>query len=63
MSMRVVTAICRMFQSMAKSLRIPMERFYITIHKYRNISSASCGIALDTAARDHKLMLIKNYSI
>lgn len=45
----------RMFQSMAKSLKIPMERFYITIHKYGNISSASCAIAFDEAARDGSL--------
>jgi len=42
----------RMFQSMAKNLKIPMERFYVTIHKYGNISSASCAISLDEAARD-----------
>jgi 3-oxoacyl-[acyl-carrier-protein] synthase-3 len=41
----------RMFQSMAKSLNIPMERFYLTLHKYGNISSASCAIALDEAVR------------
>jgi len=42
----------RMFQSMAKSLKIPMEKFYITIGRYGNISSASCTIALDEAVRD-----------
>ncbi|MDF1593933.1 MAG: ketoacyl-ACP synthase III [Desulfobacterales bacterium] len=42
----------RMFQSIAKSLHIPMEKFYITLHKYGNISSASCAIALDEAIRD-----------
>jgi 3-oxoacyl-[acyl-carrier-protein] synthase III len=42
----------RMFQSMAKSLKLPMERFYVTLHKYGNISSASCAIALDEAVRD-----------
>lgn len=42
----------RMFQSMAKTLKVPMERFYLTIHKYGNISSASCAIALDEAVRD-----------
>jgi len=42
----------RMFQSIAKSLHIPMEKFYITLHKYGNISSASCAIALDEAVRD-----------
>jgi 3-oxoacyl-[acyl-carrier-protein] synthase-3 len=42
----------RMFQSMAKSLHLPMDRFYITLHKYGNISSASCAIAFDEAVRD-----------
>ena len=42
----------RMFQSIAKSLHIPMEKFYITLQKYGNISSASCAIALDEAVRD-----------
>ncbi len=42
----------RMFQSMSKSLKIPMEQFYVTLNKYGNISSASCAIALDEAVRD-----------
>jgi 3-oxoacyl-[acyl-carrier-protein] synthase-3 len=42
----------RMFQSIAKTLRVPMEKFYVTLHKYGNISSASCAIALDEAVRD-----------
>ena len=42
----------RMFHTIAKSLDIPMDRFYLTIHKYGNISSASCAIALDEAVRD-----------
>lgn len=42
----------RMFQSMAKSMKVPMERFYLTLQKYGNISSASCAIALDEAVRD-----------
>ena len=42
----------RMFQSMAKSLKLPMDRFYVTIDRYGNISSASCAIALDEAVRD-----------
>ncbi len=42
----------RMFQSMAKTLKIPMEKFYVTLDKYGNISSASCAIALDEAVRD-----------
>jgi 3-oxoacyl-[acyl-carrier-protein] synthase-3 len=42
----------RMFQSMAKSLKVSMEKFYVTLHKYGNISSASCAIAFDEAVRD-----------
>ena len=42
----------RMFQSMAKSLKIPMDKFYVTLNKYGNISSASCAISLDEAVRD-----------
>jgi len=45
----------RMFKSIAKSLHIPMEKFYITLHKYGNISSASCAIALDEAVRDNSI--------
>ena len=42
----------RMFQHLAKSLKIPFEKFYLTLQKYGNISSASCAIALDEAVRD-----------
>ncbi|MBW1772131.1 MAG: ketoacyl-ACP synthase III [Deltaproteobacteria bacterium] len=42
----------RMFQSMAKTLKVPMEQFYVTLDRYGNISSASCAIALDEAVRD-----------
>ena len=42
----------RMFQHIARSLKIPFEKFYLTLHKYGNISSASCAIALDEAVRD-----------
>ncbi len=42
----------RMFQNIAKSLAIPFERFYLTLQKYGNISSASCAISLDEAVRD-----------
>ena len=42
----------RMFQAMAKLLDLSMEKFYVTLNKYGNISSASCAIALDEAVRD-----------
>ena len=41
-----------MFQSLAKILHVPFERFYMTIEKYGNMSSASCAVALDEAVRD-----------
>ena len=46
----------RMFLSMAKSLGVSMDRFYVTLHKYGNISSASCAIAFDEAVRDGSIM-------
>jgi len=46
----------RMFQSMAKILKISMDKFYVTLDKYGNISSASCAIALDEAVRDGSIM-------
>ena len=42
----------RMFQHIGRSLNIPFEKFYLTLQKYGNISSASCAIALDEAVRD-----------
>jgi 3-oxoacyl-[acyl-carrier-protein] synthase-3 len=42
----------RMFQSISKYLRIPFDRFYLTLSRYGNISSASCAIALDEAVRN-----------
>jgi 3-oxoacyl-[acyl-carrier-protein] synthase-3 len=42
----------RMFQHIAKSLKIPFKKFYLTLQKYGNISSASCAISLDEAVRD-----------
>jgi len=45
----------RMFQYISQSLKIPFEKFYMTVHKYGNISSASCAIALDEAVRDDSI--------
>lgn len=42
----------RMIHAMAKGLDVPIDRFYVTISKYGNSSSASCAIALDEAVRD-----------
>jgi 3-oxoacyl-[acyl-carrier-protein] synthase-3 len=42
----------RMFQFISSAMKIPFEKFYMTVHKYGNISSASCAITLDEAVRD-----------
>ena len=42
----------RMFSSIAKTIEMPIERFYVTLDRYGNSSSASCAIALDEAVRD-----------
>ena len=42
----------RILQGMAKKLKVPMEKIYMTIEKYGNISSATVPIALDEAVRD-----------
>lgn len=42
----------RILQGMAKKLAVPMEKIYMTIEKYGNISSATVPIALDEAVRD-----------
>ncbi|MBM4349598.1 MAG: ketoacyl-ACP synthase III [Deltaproteobacteria bacterium] len=42
----------RILQQMAKRLNIPLEKVYLTIEKYGNISSATIPIALDEAVRN-----------
>lgn len=42
----------RILQGMAKKLKVPMEKIYMTIEKYGNISSATVPIALDEAVRN-----------
>jgi 3-oxoacyl-[acyl-carrier-protein] synthase-3 len=42
----------RILQQWAKRLDVPMEKIYLTIEKYGNISSATVPIALDEAVRN-----------
>ena len=42
----------RMFNAIAKSLKVSMDRFYVTIDKYGNSSSAACAIAFADAVED-----------
>lgn len=37
----------RIIEALAKRFGLPMEKVYITLHKYGNTSASSCGIALD----------------
>ena len=42
----------RIIEGVARKLKVPMEKVYLTIEKYGNISSATVPIALDEAVRD-----------
>ncbi len=42
----------RILQGMAKRLNVPMDKVYVNIDRYGNISSATVSIALDEAVRD-----------
>lgn len=42
----------RILQQLAKRLDVPLEKIYLTIEKYGNISSATVPIALDEAVRN-----------
>jgi 3-oxoacyl-[acyl-carrier-protein] synthase-3 len=45
----------RILQALAKKLDVSMDKIYMTIEKYGNISSATVPIALDEAARSGRL--------
>jgi 3-oxoacyl-[acyl-carrier-protein] synthase-3 len=45
----------RILEGVAERCQLPMEKFYLNIHKYGNTSSASIPIALDEAAREGKV--------
>jgi 3-oxoacyl-[acyl-carrier-protein] synthase-3 len=42
----------RIIQGMAKKLQVPMQKVYMTIERFGNISSATVPIALDEAVKD-----------
>ena len=42
----------RILESLADRLGAPMERVYVNLHRYGNVSAASVAIALDEAARE-----------
>ena len=45
----------RILEAVAERVAIPLEKFYLNIHKYGNTSSASIPIALDEAAREGRV--------
>lgn len=45
----------RIIEAMAKRFEVPMERVFLTIHKYGNTSASSVGIALDELLCTHQL--------
>jgi 3-oxoacyl-[acyl-carrier-protein] synthase-3 len=45
----------RILEGVAERSGIPLEKFYLNIHKYGNTSSASIPIALDEAAREGRV--------
>jgi 3-oxoacyl-[acyl-carrier-protein] synthase-3 len=45
----------RILEGVAERCGVPLEKFYLNIHKYGNTSSASIPIALDEAAREGKV--------
>ena len=45
----------RIIEAIAKRFHIPMERIFMTIHKYGNTSASSLGIALDELLQEKQL--------
>ncbi|MCM8763896.1 MAG: ketoacyl-ACP synthase III [Candidatus Omnitrophica bacterium] len=45
----------RIIQAVARMLDIPMDRVFLNIEKYGNMSAASVGVALDEAVRSEKI--------
>ncbi|MGL4539572.1 MAG: beta-ketoacyl-ACP synthase III [Candidatus Rhabdochlamydia sp.] len=45
----------RIIEAIAKRFDVPMERVFLTLHKYGNTSASSVGIALDELLQENKL--------
>jgi 3-oxoacyl-[acyl-carrier-protein] synthase-3 len=43
----------RIIEAIAKRFSVPMEKVFLTIHKYGNTSASSVGIALDELIKEH----------
>lgn len=45
----------RIIEALAKRFSVPMEKVFLTIHKYGNTSASSIGIALDELLQEQKM--------
>jgi 3-oxoacyl-[acyl-carrier-protein] synthase-3 len=45
----------RIIEGIADRLKIPLERFYVNLHRYGNTSAAAVAIALDEANRTGRI--------
>lgn len=45
----------RIIEALAKRFKMPMEKVFLTIHKYGNTSASSCGIAFDELISERDL--------
>jgi 3-oxoacyl-[acyl-carrier-protein] synthase-3 len=50
----------RIIEALAKRFQVPMEKVFITIHKYGNTSASSVGIALDELMRQNAVQKGEN---
>lgn len=50
----------RIIEALAKRFQVPMEKVFITIHKYGNTSASSVGIALDELLRQNSVQKGEN---
>ena len=50
----------RIIDAMAKRFQVPMEKVFLTLHKYGNTSASSVGIALDELLKSHQLKAGEN---
>jgi 3-oxoacyl-[acyl-carrier-protein] synthase-3 len=50
----------RIIEAIAKRFQVPMDKVYMTIHKYGNTSASSIGIALDELLHEYALKAGEN---
>ncbi len=50
----------RIIEAMAKRFCVPMEKVFMTIHKYGNTSASAIGIALDELLQTHRIQSGEN---